>query len=79
MKTENLKEGIRLNDLIEKEQKMSADTIGQKCEWIEFAFGNGSSKSCVCDDPKTIEDVRSLIEARHISKIMDLQRKFDAL
>ena len=79
MKTENLKEGIRLNDLIEKEYEFLANTKNQKCEWIIFTFGNGSNRSNVCDNTTAIEAVRDSLIKYHEGYIRDLQSQFDAL
>lgn len=51
----------------------------QKCEWIDFTFGNGSNRSTVTTDFETIEKVRALILEESEKHLDMLKSTFEAL
>ena len=79
MKKETLKKANELNEKIKSLEVLIDDTINQKCNWIEFTFGNGSDKSTVCTDKDTIEVVRNLIFDNHIEKLTYFKEKLHDL
>jgi carbamate kinase len=48
----------------------------QKCEWIVFTHGNGSSRSVVTTNASDIEEVKQLLEKRHLERIVTLENEF---
>lgn len=69
MTLEELKEAKQLENKIVKQEKLLYDTKNQHTEWIDFSFGNGSNRSCVCDDKGMIETIKDLLISHHERKI----------
>lgn len=79
MTTEKLK---ALNDLqfrIDELVRIITNAKNQKCEWIQFTFGNGSSCPSVCNDVEIIEKVRTLLIEENEAKLLKLQTEFQSL
>lgn len=79
MTTEKLK---ALNELYVKIKNLETLLLAaqnQKCEWIQFTFGNGSSCPSVCNDREIIEKVRELIVTENEIKLNKLKTEFESL
>lgn len=79
MTTEKLKEANELSTEIKEMDDLILKAEKQICHWIEFTFGNGSSKSVVCRDLDTIEKVRTLIIDENKKKLAELIEQFENL
>lgn len=70
------------NDLL-KEIKALEEMIAKvkihDCEWIEFTFGNGSSRATVCNDKEIINIIRDSILKNNESKLSLLKAQFTEL
>ena len=51
----------------------------QKCEWIEFTFGNGSNKANVCNSSDIIESVRTILVRENEQVLAKLKIEFETL
>lgn len=70
------------NDIVKQIIELEAlikNCKNQKCEWIEFTFGNGSNKAIGCNDKEFIEDLRDVIIEFNESKLEMLKSKLDNL
>jgi hypothetical protein len=77
------------NELVEKANKLLAEmkslksiitnAESQKCECIEFTFGNGSNRKSVCDDKFMIEQLRTIIIEENQKKLKQLELEFEQL
>jgi len=76
LKLEDLKKANELNKKIESLRTLIDNTRDQKCEWIEFTYGNGSNKSTVCTDEDTIQLVRDLIFVENLKELESLEEEF---
>ena len=79
MKTENLKEGIRLNDLIEKHKSEIKAISGGVLVICGVMANNNHGYSELCTDEYGVELICSALIEFHNSEISLLQSKFDAL
>lgn len=79
MTEEKLEKAKGLLSLIKHNEKLLNNVKNQKTEWIDFTFGNGSNRSCVCDDLETINEVMNIITVRAKSKISILKEEFQNL
>jgi len=80
MNVETLNKASELNSTIVRYEKLIADAKTQRCEWIEFNFGNGSNKTVVCPhEESVIQEVRNLLVKRHTEKLDKLKKEFAAL
>jgi len=64
---------------IEQLEKIIENAKTAKCEWIDFTFGNGSSKSSVCNDDEIIANVREFLISLNERKLEKLKQTFSAL
>lgn len=79
MTIENL---TQANDLVKQITELKSlinHAKNQKCEWIEFTFGNGSNSPSVCNDPLIINQVRNLIVHENELKLERLKKEFSEL
>ena len=79
MTTEQLKEALAISEEIDILEKLIKNSKNQKCEFIIFSFGNGSSKEVVCQNKDIIEKVRKLIILENEIELDLLRRKFSQL
>ena len=79
MRHETLLIAIELEKRINELEKIIANVKSQKCEWIEFTFGNGSNKANVCNDPKIIEHIRTVLLRENETKLSYLKQEFNNL
>lgn len=73
MTTEKLNYAISLTKRIEELERLIKNGQNQKCDYILFSFGNGSSREVVCDDKDTIEKVKDFILTENKLKLMRLK------
>lgn len=79
MKIETLETANELLKEINTLERIIRNCQNQKCEWIEFTFGNGSNKETVCNDPKIINKVIDLLIIENEIKLDALRNKFNSL
>lgn len=79
MTIEKLKQLNDLKSRIDELVKIIASCRNQKCDWIQFTFGNGSNCPNVCNDAEIIEKVRSLITEENEAKLLKLKSQFESL
>jgi len=79
MTLDSLKKAKELELAILKRNNLLKATKEQNAEWIDFTFGNGSNKSCVCDDLGLIGRIREMIIADHESAIEQLHKELGRL
>ena len=79
MQVETLNKANELSVKINKVEKLLHDTKTQKTEWVTFTFGNGSNRSCVCEDAGEIEIIRSVLIAFHEKKLSLLREELEHL
>lgn len=76
MQKYQLDEANRLSKEIDKLESIVKSCQNQKCERVEFTFGNGSNKSTVCSDPDIINDLREFLILRNKEKLKNLESEF---
>lgn len=79
MTNEKLKQLNDLKDRIDALVKIIASCRNQKCDWIQFTFGNGSNCPNVCNDAEIIEKVRTLLIKENEAKLLKLETEFAEL
>jgi len=79
MTSEKLSQANELSKQIADLEKIIENGKSQKCEWIEFTFGNGSNKANVCNDKGIIEAIRSIIVKENEQKLAKLRIEFSEL
>ena len=79
MTIENLNAGISLQKEIDQLEKMIGHCKNKRCEWIDFAFGNGTYNSIVCNDDDIINEIKALLITLNTAKLEVLQNRFDNL
>lgn len=79
MTNEKLTQAIDLSKQIKDLEQIIKNGDSQKCEWIEFTFGNGSSRLNVCNDKEIIQLVRNLIVSNNELKLTQLKKDFNNL
>jgi len=79
MTAELLIKATKLQKRIDDLERILECSKKQTCEWIEFTFGNGSSKSTVCTDSDIIKLVRELLIKENEQKLIKLQDDFKSL
>ena len=79
MKKETLEKANQLNKKIESLRELVKDTQNQKCEWIVFTYGNGSSKSTVCKNEDTIQSVRELLLEENRKDLENIEEELEDL
>lgn len=76
MTAEKLKKANDLQKRIETLEGLIQNAKNQKCEWIDFTFGNGSNRANVCNDSSIIEKVKDLIIVENELKLERLKNEF---
>lgn len=79
MTTEKLTQANELSIKIKNLKRIIDSSKNQTCEWIEFTFGNGSNKECVCNDSDIIQKARDLIVKENELKLASLEKEFSEL
>ena len=79
MKESTLKKANELALKIKLIKKNIENVKVQKCEWIEFTFGNGSNRSTVCDDKNIITKIRDIINYENGLILESLEEEFNEL
>ena len=79
MELSNFTKAQELREELFKTEKLLNSTMSQEAAWIEFSYGNGSSKSVVCVDSDTIEEIRTLLRHKHELKVKRLSEEFSKL
>jgi hypothetical protein len=52
---------------------------GQRCDWIEFTFGNGSNRANVCNDKEIINFITNTLIVKNQLKLEQLKEQFSKL
>lgn len=79
MTTEKLEKANDLLNEIKSLERIIKNAENKKCEWIQFTFGNGSSREMVCNDAQIIDKVRSLLILENNLKLDRLKMEFKNL
>jgi len=79
MTKEKLKHLNDLKSRIDELYKIIASCRNQKCDWIQFTYGNGSNCPNVCNDAEIIEKIRTLLIKENEAKLLKLETEFAAL
>jgi len=79
MTNDKLKEATELGKQITDLEKIIESGKTQKCEWVEFTFGNGSNRANVCNDENIIQSIRELIVTQNEQKLAALKEYFSKL
>ena len=79
MTHQKLRQANDLSKQIHDLSNIISNCKSQKCEWIEFTFGNGSNRANVCNDKEIIDLVRSLILKKSQLKLTQLEIDFAEL
>lgn len=79
MTTEQLLKANEIQKKIDRFTFLVEKSINQKCEWITFAWGNGSNRETVCDDMETIEIIRTILIAQNNKRLAEAKKELSEL
>lgn len=73
-----MKANIVIKKISETETLLNS-ARNQKVEWIDFTFGNGSSRSNVCNDKNQIDIIKSILVTFHEKELLLLKDELEKL